>query len=116
MHAVLRKLSKVLPGYYCVDESGGNSIQLGAIKYARRVFKEMKFRSSIYALTSPEHEDFAQSTIINSRCQVSDAGLYGAVCGRDVWIAYIVSLTKFVLITTDPGAGRWFCNARALLP
>jgi hypothetical protein len=38
----------------------------------------MKFRSSIYALTSPEQKDFAQSTIITRALLGSDAGLYGA--------------------------------------
>ena len=46
--------------------------------FAPAMFKEMKFRSSIYALTSPEQKDFAQSTIITRALLGSDAGLYGA--------------------------------------
>jgi glucokinase len=46
--------------------------------FAPAMFKEMKFRSSIYALTSPEQKEFAQSTIITRALLGSDAGLYGA--------------------------------------
>ena len=46
--------------------------------FAPAMFKEMKFRSSIYSLTSPEQKDFAQSTIITRALLGSDAGLYGA--------------------------------------
>jgi glucokinase len=46
--------------------------------FAPAMFEEMKFRSSIYALTSPEQKDFAQSTIITRALLGSDAGLYGA--------------------------------------
>jgi glucokinase len=46
--------------------------------FAPAMFKEMKFRSSIYALTSPEQKDFAQSTIVTRALLGSDAGLYGA--------------------------------------
>jgi hypothetical protein len=42
------------------------------------MFEEMKFRSSIYALTSPEQKGYAQSTIITRALLGSDAGLYGA--------------------------------------
>lgn len=46
--------------------------------FAPAMFEEMKFRSSIYALTSPEGREFAQSTIITRALLGSDAGLYGA--------------------------------------
>jgi glucokinase len=46
--------------------------------FAPAMFEEMRFRSSIYALTSPEQKDFAQSTIITRALLGSDAGLYGA--------------------------------------
>ncbi len=46
--------------------------------FAPTMFAEMKFRSSIYSLTSPEQKDFAQSTIITRALLGSDAGLYGA--------------------------------------
>ena len=46
--------------------------------FAPAMFKEMKFRSSIYSLTSPDQKDFAQSTIITRALLGSDAGLYGA--------------------------------------
>jgi glucokinase len=46
--------------------------------FAPAMFEEMKFRSSIYALTSPEQKAFAQSTIITRALLGSDAGLYGA--------------------------------------
>jgi glucokinase len=46
--------------------------------FAPTMFEEMKFRSSIYALTSPEQKQFSQSTIITRALLGSDAGLYGA--------------------------------------
>ncbi len=46
--------------------------------FAPVMFEEMKFRSSIYALTSPEQKEFAHSTIITRALLGSDAGLYGA--------------------------------------
>jgi len=46
--------------------------------FAPAMFKELNFRSSIYALTSPEQKEFAQSTIITRALLGSDAGLYGA--------------------------------------
>jgi glucokinase len=46
--------------------------------FAPAMFEEMKFRSSIYALTSPERKEHAKSTIITRALLGSDAGLYGA--------------------------------------
>jgi len=46
--------------------------------FAPAMFEEMEFRSSIYALTSPERKEFSRSTIITRALLGSDAGLYGA--------------------------------------
>ena len=46
--------------------------------FAPAMFEEMKFRSSIYALTSPDRKEFSQSTLITRALLGSDAGLYGA--------------------------------------
>ena len=46
--------------------------------FAPAMFAEMKFRSSIYSLTSPEQKEFSQSTLITRALLGSDAGLYGA--------------------------------------
>ncbi len=46
--------------------------------FAPAMFAEMKFRSSIYSLTSPEQKEFSRSTLITRALLGSDAGLYGA--------------------------------------
>ena len=46
--------------------------------FAPAMFEEMKFRSSIYSLTSPEHLGHEKGTIITRALLGSDAGLYGA--------------------------------------
>jgi len=46
--------------------------------FAPTMFAEMKFRSSIYSLTSPEQKEFVRSTLITRALLGSDAGLYGA--------------------------------------
>jgi hypothetical protein len=42
------------------------------------MFEEMKFRSSIYALTSPDRIGHERGTIVTRALLGSDAGLYGA--------------------------------------
>jgi len=46
--------------------------------FASTMFEEMKFRSSIYSLTSPDQKEHAKSTIVTRALLGSDAGLYGA--------------------------------------
>ena len=46
--------------------------------FAPAMFEEMKFRSSIYNLTTPERLGHEKGTIITSALLGSDAGLYGA--------------------------------------
>jgi glucokinase len=46
--------------------------------FAPAMFKEMKFRSSIYSLTSPDLKEHKKSTLITPALLGSDAGLYGA--------------------------------------
>ncbi len=46
--------------------------------FSPAMFQEMKFRSSIYSLTSPEQKEFSRSTLITRALLGSDAGLYGA--------------------------------------
>ena len=46
--------------------------------FAPTMFEEMKFRSSIYALTSPERIGHERGTIVTRALLGSDAGLYGA--------------------------------------
>ena len=46
--------------------------------FAPAMFEEMKFRSSIYALTSPDRVGHEKGTIITRALLGSDAGLYGA--------------------------------------
>lgn len=47
--------------------------------FAPAMFADMKWRSSIYALTSPEHPGREQKhTIVTRALMGSDAGLYGA--------------------------------------
>jgi glucokinase len=46
--------------------------------FAPAMFEEMKFRSSIYALTSPDRIGHDKGTIITRALLGSDAGLYGA--------------------------------------
>jgi glucokinase len=46
--------------------------------FAPAMFQEMKFRSSIYALTSPDQKEHVKSTLITRALLGSDAGLYGA--------------------------------------
>jgi hypothetical protein len=42
------------------------------------MYEEMKFRSSIYSLTSPDRIGHDKGTIITRALLGSDAGLYGA--------------------------------------
>jgi len=46
--------------------------------FATTMFEEMKFRSSIYSLTSPDRIGHEKGTIITRALLGSDAGLYGA--------------------------------------
>ena len=47
--------------------------------FAPAMFAEMKWRSSIYALTAPDHPDREKKhTIVTRALMGSDAGLYGA--------------------------------------
>jgi glucokinase len=46
--------------------------------FAPAMFEEIKFRSSIYALTSPNLKEHTKSTLITRALLGSDAGLYGA--------------------------------------
>ena len=46
--------------------------------FAPAMFEEMKFRSSIYSLTSPDRIGHEKGTIITRALLGSDAGLYGA--------------------------------------
>jgi glucokinase len=46
--------------------------------FAPTMFEEMKFRSSIYALTSPDRIGHERGTIVTRALLGSDAGLYGA--------------------------------------
>jgi glucokinase len=46
--------------------------------FAPSMYEEMKFRSSIYALTSPDQKEHIRSTLITPALLGSDAGLYGA--------------------------------------
>jgi glucokinase len=46
--------------------------------FAPAMFEEMKFRSSIYALTSPDRVGHEKGTIVTRAMLGSDAGLYGA--------------------------------------
>jgi len=46
--------------------------------FAPTMFEEMKFRSSIYSLTSPDRKERTKSTLVTPALLGSDAGLYGA--------------------------------------
>lgn len=46
--------------------------------FAPAMFEEMKFRSSIYSLTSPDEKEHGKSTLITRALLGSDAGLFGA--------------------------------------
>ncbi len=46
--------------------------------FAPAMFEEMKFRSSIYSLTSPDLKEHTKSTLVTRALLGSDAGLYGA--------------------------------------
>jgi len=55
---------------------GGVASSWNAFSHA--MFEEMKFRSSIYSLTSPDLKEHKKSTLITPALLGSDAGLYGA--------------------------------------
>jgi glucokinase len=55
---------------------GGVASSWNAFSHA--MFEEIKFRSSIYSLTSPDLKEHKKSTLITPALLGSDAGLYGA--------------------------------------